>query len=65
MEGVMYLTDEKNKRRFVQIDMDVFGGEYLEDLIEGLVANSRKEEESYSLESVLEELKQEGKLDEI
>ncbi len=63
MEGILYLTDERNKRRFIQIDIDMYGGEYLQDLIDGLVAESRKEEESVPLEEVLKELRVEGKID--
>jgi len=64
MEGILYLTDQNNKRRFVQIDIDKYGGEYLQDLIDGLVAESRKNEESIPFAQALEELKKAGKLDE-
>lgn len=64
MDGILYLTDENNKKRFVQIDIDKYGGEYLQDFIDGLVAESRKNEESVPLEEVLEGLKEAGKLDE-
>ena len=64
MEGILYLTDDQNKKRFVQIDLDKYGGEYLQDLIDGLVAESRKNEESVPLEEVIKELKEAGKLDE-
>ncbi len=64
MDGILYLTDERNKRRFIQIDIDMYGGEYLQDLIDGLVAESRKDEESIPLEDVLKELREEGKIDE-
>lgn len=64
MDGIYYLTDEHNKKRFIQIDIDKYGGEYLQDLIDGLVAESRKNEESIPLEEVIEKLKEEGKLDE-
>ena len=64
MEGIYYLTDEANNKRFIQIDMDKYGGEYLTDLIDGLIAESRKIEESVPLEDVLKELRQEGKIDE-
>ncbi len=64
MNGIMYVTDENNKRRFVQIDIDKYGGEYLEDLIDGLVAESRKSEESIPFDQALEELRKAGKLDE-
>ncbi len=64
MEGILYLTDDKNKRRFVQIDLDKYGGEQLQDLIDGLVAKSRKNEESVSLEEALAELREANKFDE-
>lgn len=64
MEGILYLTDDQNKKRFVQIDIDKYGGEYLEDLIDGLVAESRKGEESVPFDEVLKGLKEAGKLDE-
>jgi hypothetical protein len=63
MEGIYYLTDTENKKRFVQIDIDKYGGEYLQDLIDGLIAESRKDQESVPIEQVLEELKEAGKLD--
>lgn len=63
MEGIYYLTDSVNKRRFVQIDIDKYGGEYLQDLIDGLVAESRKNEKSVPFEDVLMGLKDAGKLD--
>lgn len=63
MEGILYLTDDQNKKRFVQIDLDKYGGEYLQDLIDGLVAESRKNEESVPLDEVIKGLKEAGKLD--
>ena len=63
MEGILYLTDERNRRRFVQIDLDKYGGDYLQDLLDGLVAASRKDEESVPLEEALEQLRKAGKLD--
>jgi len=64
MEGILFLTDDKNKKRFIQIDLDIHGGEYLEDLIDGLIASSRKEEESIPFEEALKELVAEGKVEE-
>ncbi len=64
MEGIFYLTDDQNKKRFVQIDVDKYGAEYLQDLIDGLVAESRKNEESVPLDEVIKGLKEAGKLDE-
>lgn len=63
MDGIYYLTDEQNKKRYVQIDIDKYGGERLEDFIDGLIAESRKDEESIPLEEVLTELKSKGDLD--
>lgn len=63
MEGIVFITDETNNRRFVQIDIDKYGGEYLQDLIDGLVADSRRNEESVSFEEVLAGLREAGKLD--
>lgn len=63
MEGILYLTDDQNKRRFVQIDLDKYGGEYLQDFIDGLVAESRRSEESIPLDEALKQLKAAGKLD--
>lgn len=59
MDGILYLTDSNDKRRFVQIDLDKYGGEYLEDLIDGLIAESRKHEESISLEQAISTLTEE------
>ncbi len=64
MEGILYLTDENNKKRFIQIDIEKYGDEFLEDLIDGLVAESRKNEESIPFDQAMEELKRAGKLDE-
>lgn len=62
MDGILYLTDEQNRKRFVQIDLDKYGGEYLEDLLEGLIAESKKNEESIPFEEAVEQLKNDGKL---
>ncbi len=64
MEGIFYLTDEENKKKYVQIDIEKYGEEYIEDLIDGLVANSRRNEESVPFVEVMEKLKKAGKLDE-
>lgn len=64
MEGILYVTDENNKKRFVQIDLEKYG-EIWEDFYDGLLAEMSKGEESISLEQLGEELKAEGLLDEI
>ena len=60
MDGILYLTDHENKKRFVQIDLDKFGGEHLEDLIDGLIAESRKDDKKISFEDFTIELQKEG-----
>ena len=60
----MYLTDDDNKKRFIQIDIEKFGEGLIADLIDGLVAESRKDEQSYPFDEVVKELKEAGKLDE-
>lgn len=64
MDGILYLTDDDNKKRFIQIDIEKFGEELIADLIDGLVAASRKDEESIPFDEVVKELKEAGKLDE-
>lgn len=64
MEGILYVTDQNNKKRFVQIDLEKHG-EIWEDFYDGLMAEMSKSEESVSLEQLGEELKAEGLLDEI
>ena len=56
MEGILYLTDEHDRKRFVQIDLERYGGAYLEEFLEGLVAASRRDEDSEPLADVLAEL---------
>ena len=61
MEGIRYVTDENNKKLAVQLSYEVYG-EYLEDLIDGLIAESRKDDEKISLEELTAELQKEGLL---
>jgi len=61
MEGILYLTDENNKKRFVQIDLEKYG-EIWQDFYDGLVAEMKKGEESYSLNEVILELETKGNL---
>lgn len=62
MEGILYLTDDQNKKRFVQIDIDKYGA-IVEDILDRLTIESRKNEESYPLEEVIKELETKGNLD--
>ncbi len=64
MEGILYVTDQNNKKRFVQIDLEKYG-EIWEDFYDSLLAEMSKGEESISLEQLGKELKEEGLIDEI
>ena len=61
MEGILYVVDEKDQKRFVQIDLSIHG-ELWEDFYDLLVANARENEESISYDVVKDELKKYGKL---
>lgn len=64
MKGVTILTDEKNKRRIVQVDIKEIARnpDEFEDLIDVLVAESRRGEPKVSFETVKKNLKKKGKL---
>ena len=64
MKGVRFLTNDQNKRVAVQIDLDhleKFQGE-VEDLLDAIITESRKDDEEVSWKSVKERLKSEGKI---
>lgn len=63
MEGINYIVDADNSKIAVQIDLKTHG-ELWEDFYDLLTFKARKEEERVSLESVVEELKKEGLIDE-
>lgn len=64
MKGISYVTDDNNKKIAVQIDINVLTEyeEWIEDLMDGLIAESRKGEETTSLDDVVAELKAQGRL---
>ncbi|GAA4464189.1 hypothetical protein GCM10023093_13990 [Nemorincola caseinilytica] len=65
MKGVSFVTDETRKRRYVQIDLKGianFDNEMLEDLMDMIVAEARKDEKSIPWESVKAELAKERKI---
>ncbi len=64
MKGVTIFTDEKKKRKIYQIDIKevVKNPDEFEDLIDVLVAESRKNEPKVSFEDVKKNLKKKGKL---
>ncbi len=64
MKGVTILTDEKKKRKIYQVDIKEVAKhpEDFEDLIDVLVAESRKHEPKVSFEEVKKNLRKKGKL---
>ncbi|MBX9782978.1 MAG: hypothetical protein K2X48_06780 [Chitinophagaceae bacterium] len=64
MKGVTYLTDEQNKKVAVQIDLKVLESydDEIEDLLDGIPAESGKDEERVPLSKVISNLKKKGKL---
>jgi hypothetical protein len=63
-KGVSYVTDINNKKVAVQIDIKLLEkyNEEIEDLIDGIIAESRKDEERKPLNEVIIQLKRKGKL---
>ncbi|MDZ4808406.1 MAG: hypothetical protein SGI96_09045 [Bacteroidota bacterium] len=64
MKGVTYVTDDQNRKVAVQIDLKILEkfDEDIEDLIAGIIAESRKDEEKVPLHKVIKRLKKNGKL---
>ena len=56
MEGINYLTDDKNEKIAVQIDLRKYG-EMWEDFYDSLISELRKDEEKIPLEEVIRDLK--------
>ena len=64
MKGVSYVTDHQNKKIAVQIELKILEkyDEQMEDLIDGIIAESRRDEQRVPLNKVIRSLKQSGKL---
>ena len=64
MKGVSYLTDEQNHKKAVVIELSTLERytQELEDLLDGLIAESRKNDEKVPLKKVISNLKKAGKL---
>jgi len=64
MKGVNYITDSKNRKTSVVIDLKIFQklDEQIEDLFDVIIAESREKEPSSSWEDVKKRLKKRGKL---
>jgi hypothetical protein len=64
MKGVTILTDEKKKKKILQADIKEIAknpGQF-EDLLDVLIAESRKEEKKISWDAAKKQLKKAGKL---
>lgn len=61
MKGINFVTNEKNERIAVQIDLEKYS-ELWEDFYDVLISESRKDDETISLDNLKDELKNEGKL---
>ena len=64
MKSVTFLTDKKRKREILQIDLKVLSRfpEEVEDLVDVIIAESRKMEKNISLEDAKKLLKKNGKI---
>ncbi len=64
MKGVKYITNKKNHKTAVVIDLKILKkyNEQIEDLFDTIIAESRAEEPSVSWKTVKKNLKKKGKL---
>jgi hypothetical protein len=64
MKGISYITDEKNKKRAVVIDLKIIEhhDKEVHEFIDVLVAESRKHDEKISWEEAKKVLKKKGKI---
>jgi hypothetical protein len=61
MDGILYLVDDSNKKRYVQNDLEKYG-EIWEDFHDLIVANNREKEPTITFEELEKELIEEGLL---
>ena len=64
MKGISYITDERNHKRAVVIDLKTIEEKYedVHEFIDVLVAESRKDDEKIGWEEAKKILKKKGKL---
>ncbi|MGB3948796.1 MAG: hypothetical protein WBM13_12485 [Bacteroidia bacterium] len=64
MKGISYITDEKNNKKAVVIDLKAIGEreEEVHEFIDVLIAESRKGDELVSWSDAKKHLKKKGKL---
>jgi len=61
MQGIQYVTDDRGRRIAVQIDLKKYGAIW-EDLWDGLVCESRRNEKRIPYEKVRADLVKRGRL---
>jgi quinol monooxygenase YgiN len=64
MKGISYITDSHNKKKAVVIELKVIEHHQkeIEDLLDVIVAESRKDDTTVTWEEVKKKLKRKGKL---
>lgn len=62
MTGIRYITDEQGNKTDIVINLEEHQ-ELVEDILDALLIEDRKDEDSVYLEDFVTELKNEGKLD--
>lgn len=64
MKGVTIIEDKAKKRRYMQIDMKAVKDdrEWIQDLVDVLIAESRRDQKRIPWSVIKEELKREGRL---
>jgi hypothetical protein len=64
MKSVTFLTDKKRNREILQIDLKTLSKypDEVEDLVDVIIAESRKNEKSISMENAKKILKKAGKI---
>ena len=65
MSPLTFITDETHKRRYVQIDLAEIAEincEQLEDIMDIIIAEARKDDQKITLEELEEQLMAEGRL---
>ena len=63
MTGIRYITNEKSQKTDLIISLKEHG-EIVEDLLDALLIEERKSEDSIPFDEFVKQLKAEGKLDE-
>lgn len=64
MKGVSYITDEKNRKKAVVIDLKTLEeyDDQIENLFDVIIAESRRDEPAITWEKLKKRLKKNGKL---